>query len=207
MMVAWGICQGLAVTYQNHYYTAAGVIHRQEDGGPQGVCTAVEASEIYMLAFDRKFLVKLVKLGITLVLYERYVDDITVSGCSLKPGWSYSREKDAMVFKAEQVETDSLIPEDQRAMRELCKIADTIDPNLKFEVDCPSLHVEQAVPILDLMVWVDGGVLRHRFYQKDCAPERTIMANTALSWRTKRSTIFRPATATWTTRSCPSTWP
>ena len=86
MMVAWGICQGLAVTYQNHYYTAAGVIHRQEDGGPQGVCTAVEASEIYMLAFNRKYLVKLVKLGITLVLYERYVEDITVSGCSLKPG-------------------------------------------------------------------------------------------------------------------------
>ena len=104
-----------------------------------------------ILAFDRKYLVKLEKLGITLVLYEQYVDDITVSGCSLKPGWSYSRDKDAMVFMAEQVEADSLIPKDQRAMRELCKIADTIDPNLRFEVDCPFLHVEEAVPIFDLM--------------------------------------------------------
>ena len=79
----------------------------------------------------------------------------------------------------EQVEADSLV------------LADTIGPNLRFEVDCPSLHVEGAVPILDLMVWVEGGLLRHRFYQKDCAPERTIMANTKLSWRTKRGTIFQ----------------
>ena len=47
-MVGWAISQGLQVTYKNHYYSAAGVICRQADGGPQGVCTAMEASEIYL---------------------------------------------------------------------------------------------------------------------------------------------------------------
>ena len=35
-LMGWAISQGLRVTYNNHYYTAAGVIRKQSDGGPQG---------------------------------------------------------------------------------------------------------------------------------------------------------------------------
>ena len=34
-MVGWAICQGLKVTYSNHYYTAGGQIQKQKDGGPK----------------------------------------------------------------------------------------------------------------------------------------------------------------------------
>ena len=53
------IGQALQVTYRNHNYTVGGEIHRQSDGGPQGLSTAVEGSETYMLGFDRKFLKRL----------------------------------------------------------------------------------------------------------------------------------------------------
>ena len=51
--VGWAISKALEVTYTHHHYTVGGQIHKQQDGGPQGLNTAVEASEIYMLLFAR----------------------------------------------------------------------------------------------------------------------------------------------------------
>ena len=65
-------------------------MHRQHDGGPQGLNTAVEASELYMLIFDKRFLELLRNLGLVQLLYLRYVDDITVSMPPIKPGWYFS---------------------------------------------------------------------------------------------------------------------
>ena len=97
-----------------------------------------------------------------------------------------------MVYSSDKVNVDLEMPEDQRSMMILCQIADTVDVNLKFEFDCPSLHpVEQAVPILDLQCWTDNDLIRHKFYKKQCAPERTVMAGTALSGSTLRNTIFQ----------------
>ena len=77
-------------------------------------------------------------------------------------------------------------------MRLLCEIADTIDVNLQFEYDCPSKNQGGKVPILDLQVWVDNNNrVRHTFYKKPCAPERTVMAGTALGARTKRNSVFQ----------------
>ena len=54
------------------------MVYRQHDGGPQDLDTVVEASEVYMLVFDKKFLAKLESLGIRVELYVSYVDDITI---------------------------------------------------------------------------------------------------------------------------------
>ena len=76
-------------------------------------------------------------------------------------------------------------------MRILTEVADTIDVNLQFEYDCPSKNQGGKVPILDLQVWVEGNRVRHTFYKKPCAPERTVMAGTALGARTKRNSVFQ----------------
>ena len=44
---------------------------------------------------------------------------------------------------------------------------------------------------MDLQVWVDQNRVRHTFYKKHCAPERTVMAETALGARTKRNSVFQ----------------
>ena len=85
------------MTYTNHNYTAAGRIHQQSDGGPQGLSTAVEASELYMLKFDRKFLKLLGDLDIVIYLYRCYVDDINVITPPINKEWSYSSDKTSTV--------------------------------------------------------------------------------------------------------------
>ena len=64
-------------------------------------------------------------------------------------------------------------------MRIHTEIADTIDVNLKFEYDFPSKKQVGKVPILDLQVWVQDNNVRHTFFKKPCAPERTVMAEKA----------------------------
>ena len=68
-----------------------GEVHKQSDGGPQGLSTGVEASYLYMLEFDRAYLVLLKDLGIAVLLYLRYVDDITTVLPPIKPGWYFDQ--------------------------------------------------------------------------------------------------------------------
>ena len=71
-------------------------------------------------------------------------------------------------------------------------IADTLDRSLNFTVDCPSNNPNGRLPVLDLCFWVEqeGPYIRHSFSRKPFAPNRTIMARTALSSNTKRATVF-----------------
>ena len=69
-------------------------------------------------------------------------------------------------------------------------LADTIDPNLSFTFDCPSLNEKGRMPILDMEIWTQGSQLRHSFFRKPCAPNRVIQSRSAVSSRTKRDTLF-----------------
>ena len=66
----WAITKALETTYQNHFYTVGGDVHHQSDGGPQGLDTAVEGSELYMVAFDDKFLKLAQAVGLVILLYD-----------------------------------------------------------------------------------------------------------------------------------------
>ena len=89
-------------------------MYRQHDRGPQGLCTAVENSEIHMLAFDRRFLARLEVLGIILLLFWRYVDDLTVVGPVINHGWVYNCEANRLKLKSELSGDET--PADYRTM-------------------------------------------------------------------------------------------
>ena len=90
--VDWVITEALGVTYKHHPYIVEGQIYHQKDGGPQGLKAAVEGSEIYMIQFDSKFIKILGDLGIVILLYTRYVDDIFICCPPIREGWFYSEE-------------------------------------------------------------------------------------------------------------------
>ena len=150
-LVGWTITQALEFTYGHHYYSVGGKVFKQADGGPQGLDTAVECSEVYMLEFDRGFLLLLNKLGLKVWVYVRYVDDITVVAPAIKHGWDYDPVLRKMVY-SNDMQWES---PDIRTMKVLQKIANSLDRNLQFTVDCPGLQESRKLPILDITVWVD----------------------------------------------------
>ena len=144
-----------------------------------------------MLRFDSKFLQALENLGILFLLYKHYVDDIEVICPPLKAGWYYSKEAKALKYNPDH--ESSQLPPDQRTMVMLRDLADTLDPNLTFTFDCPSLNANGRMPILDIQVWVQGTQIRHTFFGKPCAPNSVIDSRSAVFTRTKRNTPFSEA--------------
>ena len=60
----------------------------------------MEASDLYMLMYDKKFLEAVRVLGLVVLLYLRYVDDITVILLPIKPGWQFSKTHNCIRYEA-----------------------------------------------------------------------------------------------------------
>ena len=183
------IAECIDVVMKNHFYTIGGVTYKQKDGSPMGLDTSVEGSDLYMLAWEHAFLNKLKSLGWSLSMYKRYVDDIQGVTMCLNKGWHYDFIKDKMIYSKDHPNSD--LPDDLRTFKELLAIGNSLDTNIQLELDVPSLHNDNKLPILDLKVWVENGILRHEFYKKEVASKHVILQRSAISDNVKRETLFQ----------------
>jgi len=99
------------------------------------------------------------------------------------------------------VAEDERVSSDQRTMPLIKQIGDDIHLLIQLEVDYPSKHRDQKLPILDLKVWletrekeienqvVNVSVIMYEFYSKEMASKAVINARSALSWSTKRTVL------------------
>ena len=86
----------------NHYYTIGGTIRKQEEGGAIGSDMTGEVTRDYMILWDEKLIELCKTLGITLDLYDRYVDDDTIVTRAIGKGWYYCSVDKRMKFSFEQ---------------------------------------------------------------------------------------------------------
>ena len=175
----------------HHYYKLGESIKRQNDGGAIGVDLTKEIACLYMIRWDRKFRRRLRRLGIDIIIYRRYVDDITIVMNRITPGWYYDVKNAKMMFDVTRISSDELISDDHRTMMILCTIANTIS-ELKFTSDCPSQNLSKMVPILDIKFCVaSNNKIKYSFYKKDCASPFTVLKRSAIPDSVKRQTIFQ----------------
>ena len=108
-----------------------------------------------------------------LYLLKIYVDDTGLASEELPPG---SRFKDGFVTIVEEcIDEDKNIPGDQRTAKILTEIANTVSPFIKVTFDCPSLHNDGIMPLLDLGVSVKDNKIDFKFFRKE-------MANPVPNW-------------------------
>ena len=94
----------------------------------------------------------------------------------------------------ELVEVDLERERDDVTMTLFGVIANSIDEFLEVEVDFPSKHEDKFMPILDMkMKMADDNKVVHKFYKKPMTNKYTMMANSAVSDRVKRSTMTNDA--------------
>ena len=73
-------------------------------------------------------------------------------------------------------------------------IADDICSMIKFTVDLPENHPDKWLPVLDLKVRLENtGKIQHQFYEKETKNPLVILADSALSWRQKRTILTQEA--------------
>ena len=61
---------------------------------------------------------------------------------------------------------------------------------IRMEEDFPSNHPTCRLPILDLEVWMERGIIKHQFYKKPMASRKLVQARSAFSTQQKRSILL-----------------
>ena len=145
----------METVFKNHVYYFKGKIYLQLDSGPIGLELTGAIARLILIWFDKKFLTLLSTLGIIVLIYVRYIDDINLSCKQIPKGWHFKKENNSLVFdKTVENEDCNKLPE-VKTFEILKEAANSIVGMLKWESDYPSNHVDGCLPVLDLKIWVD----------------------------------------------------
>ena len=181
IVLAKVIKQATYTAMKNHTYRFGGDIRKQREGGPIGLTLSGTLARIVMLWWDKQFLEKCKTNHIEVSLYQRYVDDINIKIKEIKPA-------------AESDNIDSQQPKDVRSMKEIRKIANTIVQMIQVEEDCPSLHEDGKLPILDLKVWIgEEHQVMYEYYRKPISNPLLLLQRSAMPDKMKRTVLTQEA--------------
>ena len=175
---------------ENHVYRFGHVIRKQTEGGPIGLALTGELAECYMIAWEKKFIKKLETLGINLLLYERFKDDITLMIEVIANGTKFENEK--LIVDGSKLDLDEAKPEAEVTMTEVVNIAESVDGLLKFTFDIPNYHESGKIPVLDVCVNVnkeEGNRIDYEYFEKPTKNKRVILQNAALPSKQKRTIL------------------
>ena len=179
----------LEMIMKNHTYKFEDVIRKQKEGGAIGIDLTGKMARIFMCWWDRQILDKLAKIGVKVLLYKRYVDDINMVIEYMIGNYDY------VAGKLEKIEgPDTEDEKDQRMFEIIRKVGNEIHKSIQLTSDTPSENEDGKVPILDLKCWIgeekDGKErILHEHYMKSMASKLVIHRQAAMSIKSKRTIL------------------
>ena len=175
---------------ENHVYRFGNVIRKQKEGGPIGLALTGELAECYMISWEKKFIRKLENLGVNLLLYERFKDDITVMIEAIEKGTKLENEK--LAVDSKKLETDEHKPDAEVTMEEVVNIAESVEGLLKFTYDIPNNHESGKIPVLDVEVNVnkqEGNRIDFEYFEKPTKKQKGNFTRCCLTFKTEKNDI------------------
>ena len=140
--------------------------------------------------FNKLFNTRLKKLKVEIELNKNYVDDFLEVVSEIDPGVRLDVERMQLIKVVELVEEDENVPADSRSINLLKQIANTIFPSMQFTVDCPSMHQNKKMPVLDIQMSLsNNNKIVYEFFEKPCANKFTITKASAHNNRMKMSVL------------------
>ena len=182
---------------QNHIYSFNGSLKKQQSGAAIGTTLAGTLAVMYMLQWCRKFKEKvnfatseIEGFKILLLLY--YIDDGNLITTTF-PAGARLFEDGKVRIDPNQIESDMLIPADERTAKLLTEIGNSISNFIKLTADYPSKHENGFMPLLDIQVRVVDNQVDYKFYSKPMSNPYVILANSALPEQMKRNSLVQEA--------------
>ena len=184
---------------KNHVYTFDGTVRKQGKGGAIGLELTGVLAQIFMVWWDREFKTRVETLGIPLYMYKRYVDDVNVIVGAVEPGAKIAGGMLTIDDKSKA--QDSHRPKDEMCMELLKDVGNSIHSSVQIEVDYPSRHEDNLMPILDLKLWIDRknvimngkdctvNVILHEIYAKEVSSKMMLSSRSALPMKVKRTVL------------------
>jgi len=181
----------LTLIMTKHIYIFDGKLRMQSRGGPIGMELTGVLANVFMVWWDRQFKRKTTNIGLNTKLYERYVDDINVGVEAIEIGSRFSNG--TITINEKSKEEDKNTEKDERTMKIIKQIGDSIHPSIQLEVDYPSNNEDRKLRILDLKVWIERigeqRLIVYEHYSKEVSSKAVINAKSAMSENTKRTIL------------------
>ena len=175
---------------ENHVYKFANVLCKQKSGGPIGLALTGDIADCYLIEWDKRFIKKLESMGMNLIFYKRFKDDITIMVEALAKGSKFEEEK--LTVDTEKEKTDEYRNDDEITMEVVVNIAESVDGIIKFSFDIPSNHKSCKLPVLDVELNINKikeNLVEYEFYEKPTKNKRVIFKDAALPSNQKRTIL------------------
>ena len=187
-MLAFAVAEGVRTCLENHMYCVGDTKYLQMKGGPIGLELTGAVSRPFMARWDRMYKDKVNRLGIKMLLFERYVDDSNQVAITPPKGSVYDKVTDRIKIDPEKLVEDQIINDDERLAKILLDIANTVMKCVTMEGDWPSKNEDKKLPILDMKTWTDtNGSIKYQHYEKAVSSKTILNAKSAHSAACKRS--------------------
>ena len=148
-------------------------------------------AQIFMVLWESQLTMKLEEVDIHPILHERYIDDTNMSTKETPIGARY--EEGRLTITEESGEEDTNVPNDERTMKLIQTIANTVHPSIRVTIDYPSKYRDKKVPMLDVRLWIEevNGIVRilYEHYEKEMATKMVIHAESAIPRSVKRTVL------------------
>ena len=149
--------QGLLAAFDGHLYNWNREVRSQSQGLGIGEDLTRAVARLIMLDWDLKFIAMLEENKLTNYMYKRYVDDTANAMAAISPGTGWGEEEKRMVMLPHLVEEDVEVEPDLRTMREMVRMASSINPMIQMTGDCPSKNNDRRMPLLSEYQSLGGG--------------------------------------------------
>ena len=178
-MLALAISYGVHTTLSCHTYKVADNMYQQMAGGSIGLELTGAVARPFMLMYDDLYKMSVRKAGMSLMMYERYIDDSNQVAVVPPPGSKYDTVSKKVITDENLV--DIYENDDERTARVLTDIANDVMPGIIMEFDVPSRNNDDKMAILDMKVWMenDDGNILFQHYEKPSASRSIMHANSA----------------------------
>ena len=173
---------------RKHTYKLGNDFYLQTEGAPIGLQMSGEIGRICCMMWDRLYKQELANNQIEMPMFGRYVDD---GNMNYKVPMPVEDEEGVEAFK------DKLL-----------HIANGLMDGIEMEADLPRNHPNKKLPILNMMVWIEDGVLYYEHYEKEVSSKRLIPFRCTW-WPSSPGARTHPACSTGRSSSSPSsrtTW-
>ena len=185
-MLALAVSYGVYTALSNHTYCLGDQIYLQVSGGPIGLQLTGAVSRAYMMRWDRQYLDKVKRSGISMLVYERYVDDSNQTAVFPPPGTVFN-------VQSKKLEVDEHLAiddenEEERLARVLKCIANNVNDDIVMVEDYPSKNVNRKMAVLDMNVSMNkDNFIVYEHYEKPMSCQKVLHADSAISPSCKRS--------------------
>ena len=184
-VVSYALGVAMKTVLKNHIFRFKDEIRKQANGGAIGVKAAGDIASLFMCWWDKAFIEKVNEELKDLNLYLRYVDDEYVI-CEIIP---------------ENDENRGQAP-DERTMKKLQEIGNSIHPSIQVTVDFPSINQNGRMPVIDIQHWLQEVMINgtprrqvlHPHYSKPMSNVFVTHNDSAMSTRTKERVLVADLT-------------